>query len=144
MTAEQAGLEMLKRFKMRGLLLADRDVIAKMDHALDKGYSDILPVAVKADGGFYSSASVATEQQWHTLLHSARHAVTEIGTRITDGDVQITPYRLGTETACTYCAFMPLCRFEESIEGSSYHVLSKPGKDKLWELLEQSVEEGER
>lgn len=144
MSSEQASLEMLKRFKMRGLLLADRDVIAKMDHALDKGYSDILPVAVKADGGFYSSASVATEQQWHTLLHSARHAVTEIGTRITDGDVQITPYRLGTETACTYCAFKPVCRFEESIEGSSYHVLSKPGKDKLWELLEQSVEEGER
>jgi hypothetical protein len=37
-----------------------------------------------------------------------------------------------------------VCRFEESIEGSSYHVLSKLGKDKLWELLEQSVEEGER
>ncbi|MNJ39185.1 ATP-dependent helicase/deoxyribonuclease subunit B [compost metagenome] len=144
MSQEQADLEMLKRFKMKGLLLADRDVISKMDNVLDKGYSDILPVAVKADGGFYSSASVATEEQWYKLLRSVRRAITEIGTRITDGDVQITPYRIGTETACTYCAFKPVCRFDESVEGGSYHLLSKPGKDKLWAMFEQNVgEEGQ-
>ncbi|MFD3258442.1 helicase-exonuclease AddAB subunit AddB [Paenibacillus lentus] len=145
LSPEQAELEMLKRFKMKGLLLADRDVISKMDSVLDKGYSDILPVAVKADGGFYSSASVATEEQWYKLLRSVRQAITEIGTRITDGDVRITPYRLGHETACTHCAFKPVCRFDESVEGAAYHVLSKPGKDKLWELFEQNGgEEGLR
>ncbi|AZK46831.1 helicase-exonuclease AddAB subunit AddB [Paenibacillus lentus] len=144
MRPEQADLEMLKRFKMKGLLLADRDVISKMDSVLDKGYSDILPVAVKADGGFYSNASVATEEQWYKLLRSVRQRITEIGTRITDGDVRITPYRMGTETACTYCAFKPVCRFDESVDGGSYHVLSKPGKDKLWELFEQNEgEEGQ-
>lgn len=141
MTLEQAQLEMLKRFKMKGLLLADRDVIAKMDGQLERGYSDILPVAVKADGGFYSSASVATAEQWGTLLSSVRHVITGIGTRITDGDVDIAPYRLGTETACTHCAFRSVCRFDETLDGSSYHVLSKPGKDKVWELL-QVMDEG--
>lgn len=144
MSTEQAELEMLKRFKMKGLLLADRDVISKMDSVLDKGYSDILPVAVKADGGFYSSASVATEEQWHKLLRSVRRAITEIGTRITDGDVRIAPYRLGQETACTYCAFKPVCRFDEAVEGTSYQMLSKPGKDKLWELFEQNDREEEQ
>src|SRR5690606_21954663 len=119
MSPEQAEQEMLKRFKMKGLLLADRDVISKMDSVLDKGYSDILPVAVKADGGFYSSASVATEEQWHKLLRSAKRTITEIGTRITEGDVRITPYRLGTETACTHCAFKPVCRFDETVEDVS-------------------------
>ncbi|GAA0135948.1 helicase-exonuclease AddAB subunit AddB [Paenibacillus sp. YSY-4.3] len=141
MSPEQAELEMLKRFKMKGLLLADRDAISKMDGVLDKGYSDILPVAVKADGGFYSSASVATEEQWHTLLRSVRQSITGIGTRITEGDIRITPYRLGTETACTYCAFKPVCRFDETVEDVSYQVLSKPGKDKLWELFEQKDRE---
>lgn len=145
MSPEQAEQEMLKRFKMKGLLLADRDVISKMDSVLDKGYSDILPVAVKADGGFYSSASVATEEQWHKLLRSAKRTITEIGTRITEGDVRITPYRLGAETACTHCAFKPVCRFDETVEDVSYQVLSKPGKDKLWELFEQNDrEEGQR
>lgn len=143
MTLEQAQLEMLKRFKMKGLLLADRDVIAKMDGQLERGYSDILPVAVKADGGFYSSASVATSEQWDTLLSSVRHVITEIGTRITDGDVDIAPYRLGTETACTHCVYRPVCRFDETLDGSSYHVLSKPGKDKVWELLQGMEERSE-
>ncbi|MGG6314326.1 helicase-exonuclease AddAB subunit AddB [Paenibacillus macerans] len=139
MSPEQAHQELLKRFKMKGLLLADRDVIAKMDGQLEKGHSDILPVAVKADGGFYSSASVATPEQWETLLGSVRQAITEIGTRITDGDVEIAPYRLGLETACTHCAYKPVCRFEESLEGSSYHLLGKPGKQEIWELLGQGT-----
>lgn len=137
MSPEQAHQELLKRFKMKGLLLADRDVIAKMDGQLEKGYSDILPVAVKADGGFYSSASVAAPEQWQTLLRSVRQTITEIGTRITDGDVRIAPYRIGMETACTHCVYKPVCRFEESLEGSSYQMLSKPGKQEIWTLLEQ-------
>lgn len=141
MTLEQAQSEMLKRFKMKGLLLADREVIAKMDGQLERGYSDILPVAVKADGGFYSSASVASPEQWDTLLSSVRHVITEIGTRITEGDVDIAPYRIGTETACTHCVYRPVCRFDETLDGSSYHVMSKHGKDKVWELL-QGMNEG--
>lgn len=136
LSAEEARLELLKRFKMKGLLLADRDVIAKMDGELEKGHSEILPVAVKADGGFYSSASVATPEQWQTLLGSVRRTIVNIGTRITDGDVQIAPYRLGTETACTHCSYKSVCRFEETLDGSEYQVLNKPGKDRLWELLE--------
>ncbi|MEF2964735.1 helicase-exonuclease AddAB subunit AddB [Paenibacillus sp. M1] len=136
LSEEEARLELLKRFKMKGLLLADRDVIAKMDGTLEKGYSEILPVAVKADGGFYSSASVATPEQWRTLLGSVRRTIVDIGTRITDGHVDISPYRLGTETACTFCAYKPVCRFEESLGGSHYQILNKPGKDRLWELLE--------
>lgn len=138
LSREDAEIEMLKRFKMKGLLLADRDVIAQMDGQLERGHSDILPVALKADGGFYSSASVATQEQWRTLIGSVRHAITDIGTRITDGDVAIAPYRLGTQTACTHCDYKPVCRFEESLEGSAYNVLNKPGKDKVWELLEES------
>lgn len=137
LTEEEAHQELLKRFKMKGLLLADRDVIAKMDGQLEKGYSDIIPVALKADGGFYSSASVATPEQWETLLGSVRRTITEIGTRITEGDVRISPYRLGMETACTHCIYKPVCRFEESLEGSSYQVLGKPGKQEIWQLLDQ-------
>jgi ATP-dependent helicase/nuclease subunit B len=133
---EQAKLEMLKAFKMKGLVLADREVIAKMDAPLEKGYSDILPVALKTDGGFYSSASVATLEQWETLLSNARGTIETIGTRITDGDVEIYPYRLGTETACTHCAYRAVCQFDDSMEGNEYHLLRSKNKNQMWELLD--------
>lgn len=143
LSEEEAYSEMLKRFKMKGLLLADREVIARMDGQLEKGYSDILPVAVKSDGSFYSTASVATLEQWQTLLSSVRHKVMDIGTRITDGEVQIAPYKIAAETACAYCQFKPVCRFDEGLDGS-YKVLNKPGKEELWSMLGQPGSEEER
>jgi len=135
MTPEQAGQELLKKFKMKGLLLADRDAIAQMDHTLDKGHSAIIPVALKADGSFYSSAAVATPEQWDTLLSSVRHNIREIGTRITEGDVAIEPYRIQQEVACTFCPYKPVCQFDENIEGNEYKLLPKPGKQQMWDLL---------
>jgi ATP-dependent helicase/nuclease subunit B len=135
MNREQAGQELMKRFKMKGLLTADREVVSLMDATLDKGYSSIVPVALKSDGSFYSSASVATPEQWGHLLSSVRSTITDIGTRITEGDVAIQPYRIQQETACTFCAFRPVCQFDEAVEGNGYNNLSKPGKDAIWDLL---------
>lgn len=135
MNREQAEQELLKRFKMKGLLTADREVVSLMDTSLDKGHSSIVPVALKSDGSFYSSASVATPEQWGHLLTSVRSTISEIGTRITEGDVKIQPYRIQQETACTFCSFRPVCQFDETVEGNSYNNLGKPGKDVIWDLL---------
>ncbi|AOZ91734.1 helicase-exonuclease AddAB subunit AddB [Paenibacillus crassostreae] len=135
MSAEQAADELLKRFKMKGLLLADRDVIAQMDTSLDKGYSTILPVALKSDGSFYSSAAVASKEQWGSLLATVRSNITNIGTRITEGEVKVEPYRIQNEIACTFCPYKSVCHFDESIEGSHYRVLGKPNKEQIWDML---------
>lgn len=135
MNREQAEQELMKRFKMKGLLTADREVVSLMDTTLDKGYSSIVPVALKSDGSFYSSASVATPDQWGQLLSSVRSTISDIGTGITEGDVSIQPYRIQQETACTFCSFRPVCQFDESVEGNGYNNLSKPGKDTIWDLL---------
>ncbi|UNK20044.1 helicase-exonuclease AddAB subunit AddB [Paenibacillus sp. N3/727] len=137
MNPEQAAEELLKRFKMKGLLLADREAVSLMDSFLEKGHSAILPVAVKADGSFYSSAAVATPDQWDTLLSAVRENIVTIGSRITDGEVTIEPYRIQQETACTHCSYRPVCQFDEAMEGSNYQLLGKPGKDQVWDLLGQ-------
>jgi ATP-dependent helicase/nuclease subunit B len=49
--------------------------------------------------------------------------------------VAIQPYRIQQETACTFCAFRPVCQFDEAVEGNGYNNLSKPGKDAIWDLL---------
>ena len=137
MNPEQAAEELLKRFKMKGLLLADREAVSLMDSLLEKGHSAILPVAVKADGSFYSSAAVATPDQWETLLSAVRENIVRIGSRISDGEVAIEPYRIQQETACAHCSYRPVCQFDEAMEGSHYQLLGKPGKDQVWDLLGQ-------
>jgi ATP-dependent helicase/nuclease subunit B len=134
---EVADDMVFKKFKMRGLVLADRDVVRMMDHTLDKGHSSMLPLAVKADGGFYSSASVMTEAQWKVLQSSVRGSIMRIGTEMTNGCVDIAPYRMGTKLPCTFCSYKPVCQFDTLVEGNDYHSLVKPDKDELWQLLSE-------
>lgn len=140
LSRDQAEEQMLKRFKMKGLLLADREVVSLMDGPLDKGYSQMIPVAVKADGGFYSNASVATLDQWDTLRQAVRSTIQQIGTDITNGEVAIEPYKIAQKTACDHCAYKPVCQFDELVDGNHFKKLMKPKKDEVWELLEQKGE----
>ncbi|TVX94307.1 helicase-exonuclease AddAB subunit AddB [Paenibacillus agilis] len=136
MAPDLANEQLMKKFKMKGLVLADREVVAKMDAPLEKGYSDILPVAVKQDGSFYSNASVATTEQWDVLRDNVRNVIQRIGTHITDGEVQIEPYRMGPSKACDYCDYKPVCQFDELLEGNQYRMLPRMSKDDVWMQLQ--------
>lgn len=143
MDEDQAHEQLLKKFKLKGLVLADREVVSKMDAPLEKGYSDVIPVAVKQDGSFYSNASVATTEQWDLLRHTARNVIQRIGTQITEGDVQIEPYRMGTHKACDFCDFKPVCQFDELVEGNQYNQLPKLSKEEVWIKLQEGGREHE-
>ncbi|MFC5651758.1 helicase-exonuclease AddAB subunit AddB [Paenibacillus solisilvae] len=135
LTADKAKMEMLKRFKLKGLVLADEETVRLMDDSLTTGYSELLPVGLKRDGGFYSTSSVVSEEQWGTLRQSVRANLRRIGDRMAGGDVSIAPYRLGGKTPCQFCAYKPVCQFDPLIEDNCYTKLHKPGKDEVWELL---------
>lgn len=133
--------ELRKRYKMKGLITADAEVAGMMDDELVKsaGHSQLIPVALKKDGSFYSTSSVATDAQWDTLRKYVRKQVKQIGTGITDGHVDIAPYRLGKKTACLHCSYKSICQFDPLFEGNEVHVLKQRGKDQLWSDLEQNV-----
>lgn len=140
---EQAEVErdLFQQFKMRGLLLADQDVIQQMDQTLQSGYSDMLPVGLRRDGGFYANSSVADERQWQLLRQYVRQTIRDIGTGITDGRVDIHPYRKGQHVACTFCAYKPICQFDQQHEDNAYNHLTNMNKETAWEWMQK---EGER
>lgn len=129
--------EMRKRFKMRGLVMADLEAVRLMDGSLaDKnGHSDLLPVAVKADGGFYKSASVATGEQWEQLRGHVRHVIGRIGTEITNGQCAVEPFRMGKKLACTFCSFKPVCQFDAAFEGNGFELLEERSKEDVWQAV---------
>lgn len=122
--------------------MADPQIIGKMDHVLKEknGHSELLPVAMKADGSFYKSSAVATENQWSTLREFVRGKVDQIGTGITEGAVDIAPYRMGTQHACQFCPYKSVCQFDPLFEGNEYHVLKPASKEKIWRIIEMEGE----
>jgi ATP-dependent helicase/nuclease subunit B len=133
----EASSKLLKRFKMKGLVSADATTVKLMDDELETGYSELLPVALKRDGSFYSSSSVVTNEQWDVLRHSVRTTISRIGSAIQAGEVSIEPYRMGTKTPCQYCDYKAVCQFDAQFEGNDYRKLSKPSKEEIWQQLER-------
>lgn len=121
-TPEKAAQDLRKSFKMKGLLNADSNIISLMDNALcdSTGRSEWLPVGYTKDGGFRKDASVATDLEWKQMRMFVRNQIKRIGTGITDGHVQINPYRMGNHTACNQCSYRSVCQFEPGFAGNGY------------------------
>lgn len=144
LSAEEAAKERAKRLRMKGLMLADTELARMMDAYAEQGPSELLPFEIKKDGTFSSRSAIATEEQFRALTQYVRQTVQEIGTRMTEGEIQIEPYTKGTMTACDYCAYKPVCQFDEKAGGNQHRMIAKLSSKEVWEKLgnQQSGEEG--
>ncbi|RKN86973.1 helicase-exonuclease AddAB subunit AddB [Paenibacillus ginsengarvi] len=141
LSEEAAEAEALKRFKMKGLVLGDPETVRLMDHSLRErsGHSELIPVALKADGSFYQNSSVVSEQQWQKLSGYVRTMIARIGEQIAGGNVDIKPIRSGAKLACTYCPYKPVCAFEPITEESGYNRLQRIEKEAVWQAIESAA-----
>jgi ATP-dependent helicase/nuclease subunit B len=135
LTPEAAHEELFKRFRMKGVVLAEEETVRLMDSSLNTGHSRLIPVAVKADGSFYKSASVMSRQQWGALRQHGRDMIQQIGNRIVEGQVDIHPYRMGQQLACTFCEYKPVCQIDTLVEGNSIKPLSQYPQDTVWQMI---------
>lgn len=135
--SDEVEKELKKRFKTRGLVLAETETIGLMDHELSggSGRSGIIPVALKNDGSFYKNASVATREEWSLLQRYVRQTIQVIGTRITNGEVSVEPYRMGNKVACTFCHYKSICEFDPLFAGNGYRVLQSRSNDQVWQAM---------
>ncbi|WCK56217.1 helicase-exonuclease AddAB subunit AddB [Aneurinibacillus sp. Ricciae_BoGa-3] len=131
-SSEAVFREIVKSFKMKGLVLQDEEVVRLMDTRFESGYSEILPVAI-GKNGFYSNAAVASLEQFDLLRGHTRRMIYEIGKDITDGVVSIAPYWKRKETPCTFCSYKPVCQFDREMPDNDYVVLREEPKETLWE-----------
>ncbi|MVO99454.1 PD-(D/E)XK nuclease family protein [Paenibacillus lutrae] len=140
MNVQDIEKELRKRYKMKGLLMADPDVVRMMDSGLQdaSGHSQLVPAALSKDGGFYKSSSVASEEQWDTLRGFVRSRIRDIGTEITDGRVDITPYRTGNKSACQHCSYKAVCQFDPVLEGNEPNHMIKMGRERVWAELSKT------
>jgi ATP-dependent helicase/nuclease subunit B len=122
---------------MKGLVLADSDAISLMDSTMEKK-SDIIPVEL-TQKGFHKRSSIATKEQFHYLRNYVKKTVKKIGTEISDGHIEISPYDLKNKKPCTYCSYKSVCQFDETFEENAYRKL-KNEKDEV--IIERISEEG--
>ncbi|WP_368654537.1 helicase-exonuclease AddAB subunit AddB [Ornithinibacillus sp. 4-3] len=132
--------ELFKQYKMKGLLISEADVVKEMDTTLDKGYSQIVPAAINAKGGFYSNASVANEQTFDGLRAHIHDLIIQAGIDITSGRIDLAPYEYKERNACTFCQFKSVCQFDPSLTENKFRTLKdKKDEEIIHEILQNKT-----
>jgi|LGVE01.1.fsa_nt_gb ATP-dependent helicase/nuclease subunit B len=125
-----------KKFKMTGLLLKDKDVLGKMDQSLEESNSsDFIPVRLKKNGEFYSDSNVLSEEGFDKLLKITKDNIKNIGNKILNGEIEISPIKEKAFKACDYCRYKSICKFDTDFINNDYrYVEYKKNSDVIDEI----------
>ena len=136
---EELARQALKEQKLRGYLLRDKEIAAAMDR--DFGKSLFLPVALSRSGEFSDRSNLCSSEEFRLLGDYSQQLLRQAGRRLMAGDIRLSPYKAGRrESACTYCEYRAVCRFDPLIDGHRYRNLRMDKDDEVWRLLRREVE----
>ena len=129
---DQIDPEILKKLKMNGLVLADDEVIDKIDHTTSS-----IPVTYNKSGGYRKGSSVASEKQFQLLNDFVQKKVREVTGSILNGEAEVSPYELGDKKACTYCSYKGVCGFDKKVPGYEFRRMKQFSDDEIWKILKE-------
>ncbi|OLS36489.1 helicase-exonuclease AddAB subunit AddB [Bacillus sp. MRMR6] len=139
LTLDEIEKEMMKKFKMNGLMLSNENVIRLMDQTLESGDSQIIAAGIKKDGNLTKKSKVASLDEFDTLKTYVRRLYQKTGDAIVDGHVEISPFKLKDKSPCTFCSYKSVCQFDETIETNRYRVLSPRSNENIFELIREEA-----
>jgi ATP-dependent helicase/nuclease subunit B len=112
-------------YQHSGRFLADE--LAHFDNRnVSKG--DQFKFAKVKSGDFAKRGNEALPAaEFNALREKVEDHLRDYGTRIFTGEAEVSPYRIGQHTACDYCDFRPVCRFDPWTQ--PFRTLQKPAKN---------------
>ena len=141
-TEEEIENEIRKNFKMKGIILADVNVIKMMDQKLEKGYSESLPVYLDKEGNITDSRSSAIKKEdFANLQKKVKNIIKDISNEIYSGDISIKPYyNKDKKTPCEYCEYKAICNFNTKQKGNNYNYIRYLDKNEVLEKIKKEAE----
>lgn len=133
---EEIKEELKKKFRMNGMILADIDIIKKMDKTLDRGSSNSIPVYLDKDGNISKARSNAiTKEEFTKLQETAEKVIKQISKEILEGNIDIRPayYKKNKVDTCKYCEYKSICGFNPKVHEFLY--IENKSKDEVLETL---------
>ena len=140
MDDEKIAEELRKQFKMKGLILADVNIVKKMDKKLEKGNSNIIPAYIDKDGNLSNRQSTITKEQFENLQKYTNKIIKQISNEILSGNIEIKPYyniKQG-KTPCEYCKYKSICNFNNGICKKEYNYIGNAEKEYILEQIKNS------
>ena len=107
-------------YKARGVFNGDYAFIMDKQALKDSSFYNFY---VKKDGqpyGKYGKMGALKPDDFQKVLGFAEKKIAELAGKILEGNIDIKPYKLGSSSACTFCKYKSLCRFDWQINDYNF------------------------
>lgn len=142
LSVEEIEAKIKQQFRMKGLVLADINVIKMMDKNIENGkQSDIIPVYLSKDGEITKKSNAVNKEDFERLTKKVKEIIKELSKEILEGSIDIKPYKYNQKTGCDYCSYKSICMFNTLFEGNDYYRISKKEKELLLEEIREKYDE---
>lgn len=129
-TKEEIEEEIRKNFKMKGLILADINVIKMQDRNLKTGSSKIIPAAITSSGKINQKWTNGVDSKEFKVLQDYIYKIIkQISKEILSGKIDLKPYNKDGVTPCKYCEYKAVCGFDTKNKDNKYNFIDKKSKD---------------
>lgn len=134
---EEIKQQLKKKFRMKGLVIADLDIVKLMDKNIsNSSFSDSVPVYLDKDGNISASrSSVLDKEKFERLQKYTKHIISEISNEIFSGNIDIKPFYMNKKTQCDYCEYKSICNFNPKFKGNNYKYISNLTKEEVLESI---------
>ena len=141
LTEEQIEEEIKKQFKMNGIILADVDVVKKMDKTIENGASSIIPVYINKEGNLTDKPNLINREQFENLQKYTIRLLKQISQEILNGNINIKPYYniKKKSTPCDYCNYKGICNFSNGFCKNTYNYIPNRTKEEILENIRKKV-----
>ncbi len=139
LASEQIEQEILKQFKMKGLLLEDPGILQLMDDQLKVGESsksNIISANFLKSGEISKTSKTASEEEFKALRNFIHTTYKKSGNEIIEGKTNINPYKMKDQMPCTYCSFKSVCMFDGALEENQYRILQPKKADEVMAIIQ--------
>lgn len=142
LSVEEIEAKIKQQFRMKGLVLADINVIKMMDKNIENGkQSDIIPVYLSKDGEITKKSNAVNREDFERLTKKVKDIIKELSKEILEGSIDIKPYKYNQKTGCDYCSYKSICMFNTLFEGNDYYRIPKKEKELLLEEIREKYDE---
>ena len=145
MSEEEIEEKIRQEFKMKGLILADVNIVKKMDTNIEnepRGTSKIIPATINSSGELGGrGTSIVTKEQFEYLQKYTEKIIKQISEEILGGNIDVKPYynTSNKKTPCEYCKYKSICRFDEDSKNNKYNYITKLNKDAILEMIKEEA-----
>jgi len=124
--------EIRKKFKMKGLIIADVKIIKMNDNTLNVGTSKIVPAGITTSGEINKKDTKGVKQEEFKVLQDYIYkTIKDISKEILSGKIDLKPFNKKGKTPCEYCVYKSICGFNTHLEGNKYNYIDQKSKDDI-------------